>query len=226
MSLPLKARLFSAALAAAVPLLANGQLPADDFSAGVAALTQKNNAEAVRLFTKVVLRNPQNTVALWGRGAAYGGLGEFDQAIADYDAAIRIDPKFGFAFASRAGAWLAKGEYAKALDDCDKAIHLDPKSAAAHNDRAWMRATCRDEKYRDGTKAIEDATKACELTDWKRPEYLDTLAAAYAEAGQFDKAVEWQEKAVESVAEDQNVDDFATRLELYQAEKPYRQERM
>jgi hypothetical protein len=81
------------------------------------------------------------------------------------------------------------------------------------------------EKYRDGRKAVELAKKACELTEWKDAAVLATLAAAYAEAGQFDEAVKWQKKALEDK-------DFAasdgekerTRLKLFEARKPYREE--
>ena len=57
-------------------------------------------------------------------------------------------------------------------------------------------ATCPEAKYRDGGKAVESATRACELTKWKSSEFLNTLAAAYAESGDFDAAVTWQTRAI------------------------------
>ena len=70
--------------------------------------------------------------------------------------------------------------------------------------------------------AIDHATRACELTDWKSWSKLDTLAAAYAEAGKFDKAVEFQRKAVEMATNDKEKNDMRERLTLYQVGKPYR----
>jgi tetratricopeptide (TPR) repeat protein len=220
MSLPLKVIVLAVALTATMSSSSSGQLD-EDFTAGVAALAQKNYDEAVRLLTKAVERHPSNTFALWGRGAAYYSLGEFDKAIVDYDDAIQIDPTFGLAVQGRGAAWHDKGEFEKALDDFDEAIRFDPESVDALNSRAWLRATCVNDKYRDGEKAVVDATKVCEVTDSKDPYCLNTLAAAYAEAGQFDKAVEWQKKAIEIVPDD---NDFPSRLKLYQAKKPYREE--
>ena len=87
-----------------------------------------------------------------------------------------------------------------------EAVQLDPKDAAAHNSLAWLLATGPQERFRDGKRAIDHATRACELTKWKRSAYLDTLAAAYAEAGKFDKAVEFQQKAVELATKDTEKD--------------------
>ena len=119
--------------------------------------------------------------------------------------------------------WRAKKEYDKAIADYTEAIRLDPKFALAHNGFAWLLATCPVEKYRDGKKAVEFATKAVKLHDtWG---YRDTLAAAYAEAGDFELAVTEQRKALEDKSLDK--DDrkqMEAHLELYRAKKPYRDE--
>jgi hypothetical protein len=82
-------------------------------------------------------------------------------------------------------------------------------------------ASCPDATIRDGKKALEAAQKAFELA--KGANEMAALAAAHAELGEFDKAVEWQTKAV-AAAPDTQKDAFRTRLKLYQDKKPYRSE--
>jgi tetratricopeptide (TPR) repeat protein len=68
--------------------------------------------------------------------------------------------------------------------------------AWALNDREWLRATCPDPSIRNGQLAIADAKKACELTKWKFASEIDILAAAYAEAGDFDSAIRYEQQAI------------------------------
>jgi serine/threonine-protein kinase len=94
------------------------------------------------------------------------------------------------------------------------------------NGLAWLLATSQTANLRDGAKAIEYATKACELTQWKNAQYIDTLAAAYAEAGDFDSAIKWQKEAINLLTKEEPAGwrtEFEDRLMLYQSHKPYRE---
>jgi len=91
---------------------------------------------------------------------------------------------------------------------------------------ARLQATYPAAEFRDGAKAVENATKACELTDWKNADYVDTLAASYAEAGDFDSAVKWQKEAIDLLTEGTSAEsrsNYESRLNLYRSGKPYRQ---
>ena len=175
--------------------------------------------EAIRL-------DPTNAYVYNNRGWAWSDKKEYDKAIADYSEAIRFNPKHvrANAYIGRGLAWGYKKEYDKAINDYTEAIRLDPKGALAYNNRAWLWSTCTDAKYRDGKQAVQSAMTACELSEWKEPNTVGILAAAYAEVGDFDSAVKWQSKAIGLQRDEKTKEDYRTRLKLYQEkQKPYRE---
>jgi tetratricopeptide (TPR) repeat protein len=176
--------------------------------------------EAIRL-------SPRYAWAFGRRAEVWMAKKEFEKAIKDCDQAIGLDPsrEIAWVHSLRGSARKSLHQYDKALADYDEAIRLNDKMAAPYNQRAWLRAACPDPKYRDGRKAVESATRACELTSWTNTHYLDTLAAACAEAGDFASAIKWQEKAVGLPAKDDpRRTTFDSRVALFEAKMPYHEE--
>ena len=169
--------------------------------------------------------NAQDANDCLKQGNAWFGKGDCDKAIAEYTQALAINPNFAKACCNRAAVRWFKGEYDKAIADFNDAIRLDPSFAHAYGSFAWVQATCPDKKYRDGRKAFENASKAYQLDGGKSWSYLTLLAAAYAECGDFEKAQEWQAKAVGMAPTEKDRHGCRARLELYKQGKPYRHDR-
>jgi tetratricopeptide (TPR) repeat protein len=154
------------------------------------------------------------------RGTAYGEKGQYDQAISDFNKAIEINPRYNTAYNNRGIVYRLKGQYDHAISDFNKAIGINPLDPEAYNNLAWLFATAKAPGFRNGKKAVELALKACELSDWRKAEYLDTLAAGYARAGDFDSAVKWQEKAL-GYSKSPGPSEFQQRLNFYRGHKPW-----
>lgn len=181
---------------------------------------------AIKELDQAVQIDATNALFFSVRGAVRFRMKEYDKAIADLDEAIRLVPdKATSGYYVRGSAWYMKKEYAKGVADFDTAIRLNPKELDALNGRAWAAATCPEAKFRDGKMAVEYARQACDISDWKSAFCQGTLAAAYAEAGDFAGAVEWLEKAMKDKAFLTEYGKDAERmLKLFQAQKPYREE--
>lgn len=118
----------------------------------------------------------------------------------------------------------AEHRYRAALWYYRLTLENDGKSVAALNNAAWLLATAPDPHLRDGKTAVDLATRACELTRYKQPFYIGTLAAACAEAGRFDEAITNAQRAraaATSLGQFQIAARDEQLLELYQAGKPF-----
>jgi tetratricopeptide (TPR) repeat protein len=110
------------------------------------------------------------------------------------------------------------------VSDFHDAIRLGPTNAYGYNGLAWLLATCPTASLRDGKQAVELATKACGSSDWRSWFCVGTLGAAYAEAGDFEKAIQYQKRALAmSGLTDKQRAEAEQRLALYEQHQAYRE---
>lgn len=174
---------------------------------------------------KVMTLSPTFVGAYINRGAIYLRKGELDRAIADYRHAAKMDVHLVAAYQGEVLALLRKNKRVDAAQYIGKIAQLDRIQVPdVLNSVAWFLATSPDSNTRDGKSAIKAAQRACELSKWKDWRYIDTLAAAHAEAGEFDQAISYENQAL-ALATDQpdRVRKAKERLQLYQQHKPYRE---
>jgi tetratricopeptide (TPR) repeat protein len=165
------------------------------------------------------------------RAAIWYAKGDLGRAIKDLDESIKLSIRLNKSaqviaatYAARANFWTKIRNYGKAIQDYDEVLRLNPNELPSYNTLAWLLATCSQQTFRDGGKAIKLATRACELSSWKSGAHLDTLAAAYAEVGQFDTAIRYQGQALQDPTYAGGRGDvLRQRLELYKQNRPYRQ---
>src|SRR5690606_32209226 len=93
-------------------------------------------------------------------------------------------------------AMVLQNRQAEAVPHFRKALELDPDQTLACNELAWILATHKDPTVRNGADAVRFAEHACNLTQWKRLEFIGTLDAALAEAGRFDEAIAMARKLI------------------------------
>jgi serine/threonine protein kinase/tetratricopeptide (TPR) repeat protein len=126
-------------------------------------------------------------------------------------------------YLSRIQSSVAQGQMDEAKAYREKLLALKPHNASLLNDMAWTLATSANPGLRDGSIAVFFAEQAVAATGRTNGVILDTLAAAYAEAGQFDKAVAAENESIARLTAKKAIDGFTTRLNLYQTNTPYRE---
>ena len=198
---------------------------------GLAYHSKGDYDKAIADYSDSIRLYPYLAYAYTYRGNAYNRKGDHDRAIADYSKAIPLNLDYAYICEeNRAYAYSQKGNYNKAIAGYNEAIRLNPKHVLAYNNLAWLLAVCPDANVRNGEQAVKYAKKACDLSKWKIPVYFSTLAAAYAEAEDFDNAVKWENKYLgsdylKSNPSNDTPDKARQRLDLYEQKKPYHEEK-
>ena len=195
----------------------------------VIASSQKKYDEAIQDLTILAQNKPNEPVFLLQLATLYQLDGRPGMAVKISDQLIRSKAGGPSAYRIRGDAYLSMGDQAEAIVDFQSALDMMPEAdgqrAGLLNNLAWILATSPDDALRDGKRAIELGTKACEETEFKEPHILSTLAAGYAEVGNFEDAMKWSAKAVELGKAELNeqTDQLEKELESYRDKKPWRE---
>ncbi len=201
------------------------------------ALQENRLADAINDAQTLVDRSPEDVFRRLRLATLYSLDERPRKAIDILSSVLEEDPNNTAVLRSRADALLSVGDHTAAIEDYEKAIEalgeLDlethgpqrDEAAGIYNNLSWVLATSPNDSVRDGERAVELGEKAAELSEFKEAHILSTLAAAFAETGNFEKAIEWSSKAVELGREEEHeqIDQLELELESYREKKPWRE---
>jgi len=195
---------------------------------GVALLQKGEPDAAIAHFDLALEKAPRGSkvgkMVHYNLGSAFSKKGLIDEAIAQFEKALSIDPSYAAAHHNLANALRHQRRFSEAIAQYEYALKIEPRSALTMNNLGWMLATCPDPSFRNGAKAVEIAEQADRVSGGGDPLILHTLAAAYAENGQFSQAIETAQRALQ-LAEDQRksalIRALPGEIALYRAASPY-----
>src|SRR5438477_10169531 len=154
------------------------------------ALARKGQSdEAMVHYDEAIKLEPNYADAYYNRGDVLFAKGRIDEAIADWEKTLQIQPTDADAHTGLGNALLQKGSLREAITHYEKALEIAPQDVNACNNMAWVLATSSDASLRNGARAVSLAQQAVELSGGKEPNFLRTLAAAYAEDQRFSEAI-------------------------------------
>ena len=188
-------------------------------------LAEGRIAEAEQHLRQAVGTDPRYAEAQLGLGVALAAQRRFDEGIPHLLAALELAPDNPEANRNLGEAYASQGAMAEALRHYDAALRLRPDDVMLLNRVGWILATSTADGLRDGARARGLAERAVEATQGSDPESLDTLAAAQAETGEFDKAIEAMQRALERarIVRTEMVPELEQRLARYRRGESFRQ---
>ena len=164
------------------------------------AQLKKDDVKIAHRSVDAALRSdPSLFPALYTRAKIYIQEQKWEPARQDCSEALRQDPTFVEAALLRASINNHLGRYTDSIKEVDHVVAIRPRTdglARALSQRAWFRLSCPDPSFRDPKQALKDAMAACKLMLWRDEDMIDTLAAACAQAGDFDSAVRYETQAL------------------------------
>jgi protein O-mannosyl-transferase len=193
---------------------------------GMALAAGGRTDEAIVEYRKVLEMTPDNAEAQNNLGMALAGRGKYDEAIVHFQKAVELQPQFAKAEENLRQAVALKQQTPKTLEDFREQIRLRPNDVALLNNTAWLLATSSETSQRNGPEAVDLARRAVELSGGREPSLLDTLAAALAEAGRWDEAVQTAQKALKLAVElkkPAQAESIKARRRLYEAKTAFRE---
>ena len=159
-------------------------------------LSRNQVADAIREYNHALSRSPNSPAAQLGLAVAYAREGQPDKARQLLTEIVGKDPQTLAAQEALADLCADQKLYPEAIQHYQEAIRLKPDFAEARNNLAWLLATADDTRYRNPAEALAQAKQAVELSHWKEPGFIDTLAEALYVNGRYQEAVEAQKKAL------------------------------
>jgi tetratricopeptide (TPR) repeat protein/cell division septation protein DedD len=192
---------------------------------GLARLFTSAFDEAIVDFDQAIAINPRYVDAYSNRGLAWSQKENYARAIADCTEALHLNPRSAKALYSRGFARDRQGDPGGALWDYIQVLKINPSYIEAFNSMAWIMATSPDDRLRDGRRAVAYAEKAVGNSP-ADINFIDTLAAAYAEAGRFDEAIAIENRIISMLATTRQRDAIAIhvkRMNRYEEGRPYRE---
>lgn len=184
--------------------------------------------EAEAVYRKLLELEADNLAANFNLALALERQNKLDEAATYLRRAIELQATLHEAYLQLGRILTAQGKFADLIALYRAAIDANPEWLPAQNELAWTLATHPDASLRDGREALELATRLCEAADFGEPIALDTLAAACAETGDFERAAELARRAAELCRErqqDRFAEDIDARRRLYERGEPYRETR-
>ncbi|HSB17754.1 MAG TPA: tetratricopeptide repeat protein [Bryobacteraceae bacterium] len=193
---------------------------------GAVLLRRGKLDEAISHFERALEVNPGSPASYNNLGALLLRKERFNEATSQFQKALKINPEFAEARFNLASAFYMQGKTFDAVAQWREGLRLEPTRVSVLTQAAWALATSPKASVRNGAEAVVFAEQAVRLSGGRDPEILDTLAAAYAEAGRYSAATQTARRAL-ALAEKSNngslADAIKGRIVLYEARKRFRE---